>query len=201
MSADEELAVCLYLDRLEAIGTAARKQMITGCANDILRRSFTPCESDTKPPEVGPLWTQRFLERHPEYKVRKQRSIDSNRKNAHDPEVFEDWFHRYKALVDEKGILPGDIYNFDETGFRIGVGKNQWIVTRDSSREVYLGSCTNQDFVTICKAICSDGTVLPPMVILSGGLLACTSFYPRTEFQKKHYPQCILENWIAILRS
>ena len=59
LSADEELAVCLYLDRLEAIGTAARKQMITGCANDILRRSFAPSESepDTKPPEVGPLWT------------------------------------------------------------------------------------------------------------------------------------------------
>ena len=37
LSEDEELAVCLYLDRLEAIGTAARKQMITACANDILR--------------------------------------------------------------------------------------------------------------------------------------------------------------------
>ena len=37
LSEDEELAVCLYLDRLEAIGTAGRKQMITGCANDILR--------------------------------------------------------------------------------------------------------------------------------------------------------------------
>ena len=37
LSEDEEIAVCLYLDRLEAIGTAARKQMITGCANDILR--------------------------------------------------------------------------------------------------------------------------------------------------------------------
>jgi hypothetical protein len=132
LSEDEELVVCLYLDRLEAIGTAARKQMITGCANDILRRGFTPSESDTEPPKVGLHWTRRFLERHPEFKVRKQRNIDSNRKNAHDPESFEDWFRRYKALVDEKGIQPGDIYNFDETGFRIGVGKDQWIVTRDS---------------------------------------------------------------------
>ena len=83
--------------------------MITGCANDILRRGFTPSESDTEPPKVGPHWTRRFLERHPEFKVRKQRSIDSKRKNAHDPESFEDWFRRYKALVDEKGIQPGDI--------------------------------------------------------------------------------------------
>ena len=107
--------------------------MITGCANDILRRSFTPSESepDTKSPEVGPLWTQRFLERHPEYKVRKQRRIDSNRKNAHAPEAFEDWFRRCEALVDEEGIQPGDMCNFKISG---------------------------------------DGTVLPPMVILSGVL-------------------------------
>ena len=60
LSADEELAVCLYLHRLEAIGTAARKQMITGYTNDILRRSFTPSESEPeiKPLEVAPLWTQ-----------------------------------------------------------------------------------------------------------------------------------------------
>ena len=34
LSEDEEIAVCLYLDRLEAICAAARVQMITGCAND-----------------------------------------------------------------------------------------------------------------------------------------------------------------------
>ena len=55
-------------------------------------------------------------------------SIDSNRKNVHDPE--------YKALMDEKGIQPCDMYNFNETSFRFGVGKNQWIITRD-----FLGRC------------------------------------------------------------
>ena len=36
----------LYIDRLEAIDTTTRKQMITGCANDILRCSFIPPELD-----------------------------------------------------------------------------------------------------------------------------------------------------------
>ena len=81
LNEDEELSVRLYLDRLEAISTAARKQVI-GCANDIFRRSFTSSQSgsDTRPPEVCPLRTQRFLERHPEYKVRRQHSNDSNKK-------------------------------------------------------------------------------------------------------------------------
>ena len=53
LSEDEELAVCLYLDRIEAIGTAARKQMITGCANDILRHYHG--EAVEKRPEPAAL--------------------------------------------------------------------------------------------------------------------------------------------------
>ena len=34
----EELAVCIYLKRLDAIGTCARLPMITSCANEILRK-------------------------------------------------------------------------------------------------------------------------------------------------------------------
>jgi hypothetical protein len=36
LSGDQELAVCLYLDRLDANGTCARKKMVTNCANDHL---------------------------------------------------------------------------------------------------------------------------------------------------------------------
>ena len=137
-------------------GEEARKQMITGCANDILHRGFTPSESDTEPPKVGPHWTRRFLERHPEFKVRSSAvSIQSGK--THTIRRHLRLVRRYKALA-------------DETGFRIGGGKNQWIVTRDPSREMCLGSCTNRDFVTICEAISGDGTVLPPMAILSGVL-------------------------------
>lgn len=36
LGGDEEPAVCLYIDRLEATGAATGKQMITICATDIL---------------------------------------------------------------------------------------------------------------------------------------------------------------------
>ena len=35
----EELAVCIYLKRLDAIGACARLPMITSCANEILRKN------------------------------------------------------------------------------------------------------------------------------------------------------------------
>ena len=69
--------------------------------------------------------------------------------------------------MDEKGILLDDMYNMDETGFQIGVGKNQWIVTIDPSRQSYLASSNNRDYITIIEEIQGLGEVLPPMVILA----------------------------------
>jgi hypothetical protein len=46
LTGDQELAVCLYLDRLDAIGTCARKKMVTNCANAILARAHEdPCRT------------------------------------------------------------------------------------------------------------------------------------------------------------
>ena len=54
-------------------------------------------------------------------------------RKTHDPEAFRDWFRCYGALVDGKGIQPSDIYNFDETGFRIGVANSLEEITADLS--------------------------------------------------------------------
>jgi len=69
------------------------------------------------------------------------------------------------------GIEEGDIYNFDETGFRISVGKFQWIVTRDLSRKSYLASDNNRKFVTVIECVSGNGDVLPPMLILTGSVI------------------------------
>ena len=101
LSEDQELAVCQYLDRLDTIGTAARMIMITNCANSILRRSHT--NTTTPPPTVSEKWARHFLNRHPEYYVWKQKTIDTARKNSHDPDDILAWFQKYKAICDEKG--------------------------------------------------------------------------------------------------
>jgi hypothetical protein len=101
--------------------------MITGCANAILRRAhfLTSSSPKTPPPTVGPNWTSRFLERYPEFHIRKQKSLDIHRKEVHYPDDLLDWFRRYKFLHNEKGIQDCDQYNFDEMGFRIEIGKDQ----------------------------------------------------------------------------
>ena len=68
MSADQELAVYQYLDRLDAIGTSTYQQMVTSCTNAILAYGHT--RSDPAP-LVSNHWSPRFLDRYPEYHVPK----------------------------------------------------------------------------------------------------------------------------------
>ena len=165
LTEDQELAVCQYLDRLDTIDTSARIQMVSGCANAILQYSHL---GDRPAPRVGDHWAPRFLDRHPEYFIRKQHTIDADRKNAHQPEGIRHWFEKYLQVCQQYNIQPGALYNFDETGFRIGIGRNQWIITRDPSRQAYLPTLTNRELVTVCEAISGDGAVLPPMIIVPG---------------------------------
>ena len=56
----------------------------------------------------------------------------------------------------------------DETGFRIGVGGNQWIITMDWHHPHQSPTDTNCDYVTSVEAISGDGIVIPPLLILKG---------------------------------
>jgi hypothetical protein len=72
-------------------------------------------------------------------------------------------------MIDENGIQPEDIYNFDETGFAIGLISSQKVVTRAK----YYGRRSilqpgNREWVTAIEAICADGYILPPCAIFKG---------------------------------
>ena len=81
LSPDQELAVCHFLDRIATLGIDARKQMVSSIANRILRRAHNDPTMD--PPKVGPQWALRFLQRHPEYIIKKKKPLAIERKNAH----------------------------------------------------------------------------------------------------------------------
>jgi hypothetical protein len=54
--------------------------------------------------------------RHPEYRRQRQRTLDVERKRAHDPVIVRQWFGMYDREILQR-VDPSDIYNFDETGF------------------------------------------------------------------------------------
>jgi hypothetical protein len=171
LSEDQELAVCGFLDHVDEMGLPARIPIITNCANAILQHAHQPTTdifgNTTSPPTVSEHWACRFLDHHPEYHKRKQVSLEVARKNVQQPQVIRDWFQEYQTAVEKYGIQPHDTYNIDETVFRVGVGRGQWIITREISRRVTVGNSTNCESLTVCEAISGDGWALPPMIIIS----------------------------------
>jgi hypothetical protein len=111
LSDAQEQALCLYIDRLDELGAPIRQHMLAKAANSILKDTGIHRK-------VGPRKASRFLKRHSEYRLRKQNPLAADRKNTHDPAHIQKWYTQLQA-VDKFGIQPGDIYNMDETGFRI----------------------------------------------------------------------------------
>lgn len=143
--------------------------MITSSANSILKEGHR--DANAPAPTMSDSWTQRFLERHPEYSIQKQKLIDVLRKLAHTSKIIEAWFTRLKVQVDLLGILKEDVYNFDETGFSIGVGRSQWIITRDPKRRSWIPSDSNRLHITVGETVSGNGQVLPLFVILPGVII------------------------------
>ena len=161
----QETALCRYIDRLELVNLAVRKEMVQEAANFILS-AMHPENETTEPPTVGTQWVARFLKRH-EYLTVPQRTLEQDRQFAEDEEVFQAWYEQLKEVLEEEGFQPGDIWNMDETGFRIGVGKDQLMVTRRRRRH-YLAMPTCRESATSIEAISASGEVIPAFLILTG---------------------------------
>ena len=99
----------------------------------------------------------------------KQKPIEIDRAAANDPAAIQEWYTLYRNTKEQWGIQPYDEYNFDESGFRIGIGGSQWIITRVSdTKRMHSASETNRDFASVLEAISGDGVVLAPAVIIKG---------------------------------
>jgi hypothetical protein len=151
--------------------------MIEAAANAILQADHN--DPETPPPTVGPKWLQRWLLRHPQYKRRRFRAIEVDRKHAENRPLLSQWFKELEEVILKYGIAPEDIWNFDETGFMIGIGKDQWVITRDIKTEKpYIGINSEREYVTVVEAVNAVGQHAPPLIICAG--------------------KCILRGWFDI---
>lgn len=158
----EEAAIIEYLNRLDRLGAAATREMLRGAANYLLKQREG---SDFKP--LGAHWIARFLKRHPDYQVRTQKAMEKDRKQAENRSNISLWYQELSEMIDYYGINREDVWNMDETGFMIGYGRNELIVTK-KGRNTTLGLPQIRESATLVEAISAGGRFIPPMVILKG---------------------------------
>src|ERR1044072_6449979 len=97
-------------------GAAPRPSMVREMANLLLaRRATIPIET------VGEKWVYNVTNRSPELQASVSRRYNYQRAKQENPAVIQEWFNTIQTTVQNYGILPEDIYNFDETGFAMGL--------------------------------------------------------------------------------
>ena len=84
---------------------------------------------------VGKHWARNFVKRHEELDTRFFRKYDYQRAKCEDPTIIYNWFMLVRNTIAKYGIHSDDIYNFDETGFQMGMITSAMVVTGSEKRE------------------------------------------------------------------
>lgn len=122
----EEKTIVQYVLDLDSRCQSPRLSGVEDMANYLLR--------DRGARRVGPRWVSNFVKRQPELRTRQFRRYDYKRAKSEDPDAINAWFRLMRNIVAKYGIAEADIFNFDETGFMIGVITSGMIVTTSESR-------------------------------------------------------------------
>jgi len=83
---------------------------------------------------TGKNWVDNFIKRTPDLKTQWSRSCNRQRALTEDPRIISPWLTLVQSFKERYGIQDEDIYNFDETGFMMGVISSQLLVTGSERR-------------------------------------------------------------------
>jgi hypothetical protein len=157
----EESVLVQHILDLAAKGFPARLPVVGDMANRLL--------ATRNAPRVGTRWASNFVNRRLELRARFQRKYDYQRAKCEDPVIIRGWFELVRNTIAKYGICDADIYNFDETGFMMGVISTSMVVTssdgRAKAKKVQPG---NREWVTVIQGVNSQGWVVPPFIIVAG---------------------------------
>ncbi|EED12236.1 pogo transposable element, putative [Talaromyces stipitatus ATCC 10500] len=154
---NEESLVKWVLD-LDRRGLPPRHSLVREMANYIL--------SQHGKPQVGKNWITKLIKRRPEIDSKFARKYNYERAKCEDPKIIQEHFDRVQAAISEYGILPEDIFNFDETGFAMGLCATAKVITgSDRYAQPKLLQPGNREWVTAIEATNSTGWAVPSYVI------------------------------------
>jgi hypothetical protein len=159
----EEQVLIQHIIDLDDRGFSPRLKDIEDMAKNILTSRHGP--------PIGKLWAHRLVKRTPELKTRFSRSYDYQRAQCEDPKLLEAWFQRVADTKAKYGIQDCDIWNFDETGFMMGVISSCMVVTqadhKGKRKRIQPG---NREWATAIACVNAEGHSIPPFLLVKGAV-------------------------------
>ena len=112
---------------------------------------------------VGDKWVYNFIKRHDILKSRFSRRYNYQRAKCEDSKIIQEWFNSVQIIIMQHGIAYEDIYNFDETGYAMGLVATAKVVTSaEMTGKPFLIQPGNREWVTSIECINASGWALPP---------------------------------------
>ena len=157
----EESCIVRYILELNSQGFPPRLSHVEDMANRLLDQRGAS--------RVGKNWTSNFIRRHPELQTQFARRYDHQRALCEDPGLIREWFRLVQNTVAKYGIDKADIFNFDETGFMMGVILPAMVVTRADRRgKPKMAQPGNREWVMVIQGVNSQGWAIPPFLVVAG---------------------------------
>jgi hypothetical protein len=158
---EEQALVDKVLD-LDACGFPATYARLRDMANLLLTTRGST--------EVGANWPATFVKRRPELKTRFSRRYDRRRALCEDYTTIAAWFQLVQNVKAKYGILNKDTWNFDETGFIMGViSSSLKVITgsekRHKPKQIQQG---NREWVSLIVGVSGAGQAVPLFIIFQG---------------------------------
>jgi len=103
---------------------------------------------------------------------------------------FKAHFRDFRYALTEFSIIQDDIFNMDETGFRIRCLNRRIVITHISTKAVYLADPEVRDWVSTIETISIGGWTISVIIILS-----------RTVILKKHFNNDLDDDTLITITS
>jgi hypothetical protein len=161
LDSEQEAALIHWITLLDNAYASPTALMVLQCANRIIHRR------DPQRPSLNKNWAYKFIKRLPPHLgLIKQKPKEGNRMAAEDLGLLTSWYERLELFIKSKNLQPRDIYNFDESGFKIGEGKPQKVVSSRTTSHVATGGPA--EAITAIECIAADGWLMPPWFLVKG---------------------------------
>jgi hypothetical protein len=163
LTTTEESTLIEWILSMDQRGLAPRSDTVRQMASLLLQK-----RSQDNTLTVGKQWVYNFVRRHDSLQSKYTRKYDYQRAKCEDPTIVRDWFRLVRNITEKYGILEEDIYNFDETGFQMGVISTAKVITGADRAKPVSVQPGNREWVTVIDCISSYGWNVPPVIIFEG---------------------------------
>ncbi|KAJ5994694.1 hypothetical protein N7481_001671 [Penicillium waksmanii] len=158
----QEAALFAWINRLDNLGVPPTSGRIEASANAMIRRL------DPLAPSLNKNWVYHFIEKatiqHSFFWI-KQKPMGRDRYSSLDIGIIQAFFDRIEPLI--AAIPASHIYNFDETGFLLGQGRPQNVLTKYSERRS-IASEERGSLFTGIECISADSWLMPAYFVAKG---------------------------------